>query len=362
MIAGYRLARRLEAAPGRQHVIRLVGALAGLLLAGLLLLLTGRSPLTILGDSVDAILGSQRGVEGVLRQAVPIILCGLGVALSLRMKVWNIGSDGQFMFGAFCALGISIYVDLPDPVLLALMLIAGAVGGAVWILVPALARAYWGVNEIITTLLLNFVALQLIVWASLGFWRDTTSQVTQSTVRVEATLPTVPGLESLSIAVFAPIVIAVVLWLVFRSTTVDYEIDMIGGNPRAARFAGVNVSRRILVVMLFTGAIAGLAGMLQLTGVPGSEAMSGGFSARYGLSGFIAAALAGASFPGVLVAGMFIASMFFAGINLQTKGLSVYIILALYGIVLIGVAIGEVAARYDIVRPHRAREQAAGTA
>lgn len=350
MIAGVRLARRLEVDPRRQNITRLLGAAAGLLLAGLLLLLTGRSPFTILSDSIEAI-WSKRGVENVLRQAVPIVMCALGVALSLRMRVWNIGSDGQFLFGAFCALGISINVDAPDPVLLVLMAVAGALGGALWILVPALARAYWGVNEIITTLLLNFVALELIKWASLGFWRDTKSQVTKSTVLVEATLPRMWGFERLSIAVLVPVVITIVLFLVFRATTVGYEIDMIGGNARAARFAGVNVPRRIVTVMLITGSIAGLAGMLQLTGVPGSQALGEGFSSNFGLSGFIVAALAGAAFAGVPIAGLFIAAMFYAGLVLQTKGLSVYIVLAIYAVVLIGVAIGEVAARYDLVRP-----------
>ncbi|MCY3778325.1 MAG: AAC(3) family N-acetyltransferase [Candidatus Aminicenantes bacterium] len=121
------------------------------------------------------------------------------------------------------------------------------------------------------------------------------------------------------------------------------------GNPRAAGFAGIAVRRRILIVMLFTGAIAGLGGMLQLS-APGAQAMNAGFSAQFGLSGFIVAALAGASFWGVIGGGMFIASMFYAGIVLQTKGLSVYIIFAVYGVILTGIALGEIAARYRVVR------------
>jgi len=331
-------------------VARIAGAFGGLVAAGFFLWLTGRNPARILADSLDAVFGSKRGIEGVAVQSIPILMCALGVSLSLRMKVWNIGSDGQFLMGALAALGVGIHLGAPGWLLLAIMAVTSVIGGALWILVPAAARAYWGVNEIITTLLLNFVASQLVLWASLGFWRNTASQVTQSTRPVPVTLPRIPGFVSVSVSFFVPVVLAVVLWAIFRSTKVGFEIDTIGGNPRAASFAGIDVPRRVIGVMLLSGAIAGLGGFLQLTGAPGAQAMNGGFSARYGLSGFIVAALAGASFLGVLVAGLFISAMFYAGISLQTKGLSVYIIFAIYGMVLVGVALGEMASRYRLAR------------
>ncbi len=348
-MSAYRLERMLDADARRTALSRVLGAVGGLLLASILLVLTGRNPVTILWDSLDAVFGSKRGIEGVAVQSVPILMCGLGVALSLRMKVWNIGSDGQFLAGALVACGIGIKLDAPGWLLLVLMAVGSIVGGALWIAIAAAARAHWGVNEIITTLLLNFVAVQLVVWASLGFWRDNAAQVTQSTESVPVTLPRIPGFDSVSIGFFVPLILSVVLWAVFRSTKVGYEIDTIGGNPRAAAFAGIDVRRRMIVVMLVSGAIAGLGGFLQLTGAPGAQALNGGgFSRSYGLSGFIVAALAGASFLGVIVAGVFISAMFYAGIALQTKGLSVYIIFGVYGLVLVGVAIGEIAARYRL--------------
>lgn len=192
------------------------------------------------------------------------------------MKVWNIGSDGQFLAGALVACGIGIKLDAPGWLLLVLMAVGSIVGGALWIAITAAARAHWGVNEIITTLLLNFVAVQLVVWASLGFWRDNAAQVTQSTESVPVTLPRIPGFDSVSIGFFVPLILSVVLWAVFRSTKVGYEIDTIGGNPRAAAFAGIDVRRRMIVVMLVSGAIAGLGGFLQLTGAPGAQALNGG--------------------------------------------------------------------------------------
>lgn len=345
----WRLVRRLDADARTGALTRVAGAVGALLLVGLLLLLTGRNPFWILFEALKAIFGSQRGLEGVALRAIPILMTALGVALSLRMKVWNIGSDGQFLVGAFAAVGVGIHMDGPGWLVLAAMALAAIAAGAAWILVPALARAFWDVNEIITTLLLNFVAIQLVTWSALGFWRDEKAAVIQSTEKVPFTLPDLPGTKSLTLALLVPFVIALVLWWVFRSTTVGYEIDTIGGNPRAAGFAGIRVRRRILTVMLVTGAIAGLGGMLQLS-APGAQALNSGFSAQFGLSGFIVAALAGASFAGVIGGGVFIASMFYAGLVLQTKGLSVYIIFSIYGIILTGIALGEIAARYRLER------------
>ena len=349
----WRLERRLEINPRQAALTRIGGALAALILAGVILLLTGRNAFRILIDAVDAIFVGQRGIEGVLLRAIPILMTALGVALSLRMRIWNIGSDGQFLMGAFAAVGVGINIDGPGWLVLILMAVAATLAGAAWMLVPAFARAYLGVNEIITTLLLNFVAVQLVTWAALGFWRDKEAAVIQSTRQVQVELPTPPGADQVSIALLFPLVIGLVMWWVFRSTTIGYEIDAIGGNPRAAAFAGIAVKRRIMVVMLFTGAIAGLGGMLQLS-APGAQALNSGFSAQFGLSGFIVAALAGAAIAGVGGGGLFIASMFFAGLVLQTKGLSVYIIFAIYGLILTGIALGEVAARYRLVRGNAA--------
>jgi simple sugar transport system permease protein len=363
MVTDWRIERRLDADARRTAAYRVLGAVAGLLLAGLVLLITGRNPFSILSDAVDANLGSKRGLEETFVIATPILMCALAVALSLRMRLWNIGADGQFLMGAFAAAGVGIHWAGPDAVVLIAMGLAGMVAGALWILIPALARAYWGVNEIITTLLLNFVALQLVIWASLGFWQDKAARVVQSTPRVSAELPSIPGFEGLHIGFLVPLVLTAVLWWVFRGTKVGYEIDMIGGNPRAAAFAGIRVPRRIVVVMLCTGAIAGLGGMLHLSGA--TFRLQSGISTNYGLSGFIVAALAGGSFIGLLVGGLFIASVLHAGTALQTEGLSVHIVLAIYGSLLMGIAIGEALARYRVVRhevempPTETREAAA---
>jgi len=279
------------------------------------------------------------------------------VAIALRMKLWNIGVEGQFLMGAWAATGVGIHLNTSKPLLLFLMAMAGVAGGAAWILIPAIARAYFKVNEIITTLLLNFVALTWVQWFSLDIWRDSKAAVVQATPKVNATLPRLFGETSvLHVGFIIPLVLAPFFWWVFRASRWGYEVDMIGGNPRAAEFAGINVRRRIMTVMLLSGGIGGLSGMIHLTGV--GFRLQTGISRSCGLSGFIVAALAGASFIGLIAGGLFIALLLHSGIVLQGQGLSVYIVLAVYGVLLVGIACGEMAARFRL-RFSRAQSPAA---
>ncbi len=180
----------------------------------------------------------------------------------------------------------------------------------------------------------------------------------QATPPVAARLPILPGTTVLHVGFLVPLVLAAFFFFVFRSTRWGYEVDMTGGNPRAAEFGGIDVRRRIVTVMLLSGSIAGLSGMVHLAGATGR--LQGTISNAYGLSGFIVAALAGASFVGLLVGGVFIALLLHSGIVLQTKGLSVYIVLAVYGVVLMGISIGLAAARYRLVFGERRRAEPAG--
>jgi ABC-type uncharacterized transport system permease subunit len=341
-----RFERKLQVAPRRAALSRLAGLVAALVLAGILLAATGRDVFTLSRHVFDATFGKQFGLEETGVLATPILLDAIAVAVALRMRLWNIGVEGQFYMGAWAATGVGIHLHAPAPLLLFLMAMAGVTAGALWILVPAIARAYFKVNEIITTLLLNFVAVSWVEWFSISIWRDKKAAVVQATPLVGAKLPPLPGTFILHIGFLLPLLIAPFFWWVFRSYRWGYEVDMVGGNPRAAEFAGINVRRRILGVMLLSGAIGGLSGFVHLAGSTGR--LQGTISNSYGLSGFIVAALAGASFLALIAGGVFIALLLHSGIVLQGEGLSVYIVLAVYGIVLVGIAWGEMAARYRI--------------
>jgi general nucleoside transport system permease protein len=346
-----RLERRLNVTPGHAALARVGGVLVALIVAAVILALTGRNPLSLMWKSLDGTFGERQGLEEMGVLLTPILMNALAVHIALRMRIWNIGSEGQFFLGAWAAAGVGIHWGGPRYVVLVVMALVAAIAGAVWIVVPALARARWQVNEIITTLLLNFIAIQWVAWFSFDIWRDRAAAVVQSTPVVKARLPFFPGSNTLFVSIFVPLIVAAVIFVVFRYTRWGYEVDMIGGNPRAAEFAGMRVTRRIVVVMLLSGAIAGVSGMLHLAGP--AQRLNSSISNNYGLSGFIVAALAGSSVLGVVAGSVFIAAMLHAGITLQSDGLSVFVVAGVYGLVLLGIAVGEVAARFRVVRPRR---------
>jgi simple sugar transport system permease protein len=317
------------------------------MISAAILQITGRNVLSLGADIVRYNLASRFALESTGLIASPILLDAIAVAVALRMGLWNIGADGQFYMGAWAAAGIGLHLHLAAPLLILLMAIAGVLGGAAWALVPAIVRAYLNVNEIITTLLLNFVAATWITWFSIGIWRDASNSVMQATPPVNAQLPLIPGMGPLDVGFIVPFIMAAAFWWIFRATRWGYEGDVIGGNPKAAQYAGINVARRILFVMLLSGAIAGLAGMIELTGV--TYRLSLGITNQYGFSGFIVAALARKSWVALVVGALFVALLLNSGIVLQTEGFSSYIVLAVYGMVVLGLAVGEIAARYRLV-------------
>ena len=342
--------------PALRILAHLVSGLAALLVAGLLLRLLGLHPLALGWQVLRRSLGSRFGIEDVLLLALPLVMCGLSVAMLLRVGLWNIGADGQFFAGAVCAAGIGLYGPallgrpLPPAAMLPLMGLAAMLGGAAWIAVPALARLALGTSEIITTLLLNFVARLGVDYLATGPWRDRHSSVTAQSPRIAFAIPRLPRgwhLGAVHWGLAVALMLAAVLALAFRLTRWGYELRICGANRHAAAYVGMPVRRRLLEAMLLGGAVAGLGGMLELAGTV--HRLESGLSDRYGYTGIIVAVLAGASPLGVVVAGLLMALVLNAGTILQTQGSPASASVALTGLILLFAAMGERLAHYRIV-------------
>ena len=288
--------------------------------------------------------GSRFGLQDFGLLVTPLILCGLAVAVTLRIGIWNIGAEGQFAMGALAATAVGIFVSGPPPVMLVVLFVAGALGGLLWILLPTLARAYVGVNELITTLLLNFVAALAVYYVSTGPWRDKASGMTASTFKVPYVVPSLWG--TLHYGIVVAVILAVLLAGVLTFTRWGYEVRLSGANPDAARYAGIPVRRRIIAVMLLSGAIAGLAGMFEIAGTV--HRLQGGISNNFGYVGIMVAILARGSCLGVIAAAVLMAVILNAGIVLQTKGITINTVLALTGLILFFTAIGDELAHYRL--------------
>jgi general nucleoside transport system permease protein len=342
----WRFRRRTDTPFWLNLLIRLLAVILALVLVGIVIKLSGLEPIALGKKALVQTLGTSYGLQQAAVLATPLIMTGLAVALGMKMRLWNIGTDGQLYLGAFAASAVGLFIQGPPFLMIILMLLAGAAGGMIWILIPALLRAYWNVNEIITTLLLNFVAVLLVSHFAIGPWRDTGAAILSATRRIPYELPTF-GESYLHIGIFIPLIIAILLAILMRNTQWGYEVRVIGSNRGAAEFTGMPVLRHILIILLISGAIAGISGMIIIAGT--SHRLSGTISNSYGYMGIIVAALANGSPLGVLVSGALLAILLNAGIVLQTSGLSVSAMLAINGVILIFAAIGEVATKYRLV-------------
>jgi ABC-type uncharacterized transport system permease subunit len=351
----WRVVKRLEASSLASVAFRVLAVVLALLLAGIAIEASGRSAPALASQALKGTLGSSYGLAQAAVLATPLILTGLSVALCMKMNLWNIGAEGQFYMGAWAAAGIGIFLQGPPALVVVLMVLGGAAAGAAWMVVPALARAWANVSEVITTLLLNFVAILFVNYFAIGPWRDKSVGMAAASYWITPALPTLFG-SQVHAGILAAVALAIVLALSLRHTAWGFENTTIGRSRRVAEYAGIPVARRIAVVMLLSGAIAGLAGVAELTGV--AHRLSGRISNQYGYLGILVAALASGSPLGVVPVGFLLAVLLNAGIVLQAQGLPLNTVTAITGLILLFAAVGEVASRYRIARVRSPEEGA----
>ncbi|MDO6963351.1 ABC transporter permease [Rhizobium alvei] len=346
MAANFRLQRLPSANPGMALAARILAIALALVIAGIILAFTGNNPIDLGLQVVTASLGSTFGMEDLGLLIIPLILTGLSVTVAQQIGAWNIGAEGQFYAGAFAATAVGLFVPLPEAWSLVFMFIAGAIGGMVWILVPTLARAYANVNELITTLLLNFVAILLVFYVSTDAWRERGGVANSATARIPAEMPEFWGLVHWGLPI--AVIMAIGMALVLSFTKWGYEVRLIGSNASAGKYAGIAARRHLITVMLMSGGIAGIAGMLEIAGTV--HRLQGGISNSYGYLGIMVAVLARGSSLGVIFAGALMAFILNSGIILQTQGLTTSAVLAITGLILFLTAIGDELSHYRIIR------------
>ncbi len=259
------------------------------------------------------------GLQEVAVKATPLVLISVGLAFCYRANVWNIGAEGQFIVGALAGswLAVATHGGVQGPWLLPAMLLAGAVGGALFALIPAALKTRFGANEILTSLMLVYVAELLLDWLVRGPWRDPAGFNMPNTVTFapDATVPLLFGDGRLNLGTPIMLLIVAVAAVVAARTLKGFEIRLVGEAPRAARFAGFSEARLTWTVFAIAGALAGLAGVLEAAGTV--RQLQPGFSAGYGFTAIIVAFLGRLNPVGCLVAGVFLAITFIGGENAQ---------------------------------------------
>lgn len=236
-----------------------------LLLSALVLSLGGTSPVKGMSVLFQGAFGSRWALEDSILKAIPIFLCSLGVAVAFRLKIWNIGAEGQFALGAIGATWIALsFPGWPKYFLLPAMIGMAMLGGGLWGLIPALLRQYLKTNEIIVTLMMNYIAILILDYLVYGVWKDPTSFGFPMTKMFSAqAIVGKIGTTSLNWGLAHCLILGLAFWVFFRFTRIGFEIKASGDNVRAARYAGMPYDRLVFLVMALSGALAGWAGFLE---------------------------------------------------------------------------------------------------
>jgi simple sugar transport system permease protein len=301
------------AGPSR-FVAALVVALVGF---ALVLLLQGRNPVDAYISMLSATLGTAFGRSEVGVKAIPLMLCALAVAVPARVGLVNVGGEGQLYVGAWLASWAALsFAGLPAWVMLPLMVLLAMLGGGAWALVPALLRARGWLNETISTLLLNYVAILLVQFFVFGAWKDPSSaNFPQSRpFPAEARLPAF-GAERIHAGIILALIAVAVLAFVLSQTRWGFEMRSIGGNPEAARRAGVAIATYVVLTLVVGGALAGVAGLGEVSAIQGR--LRPDISPGYGFIGFLVSWLAGHNPLTVVVMAFLLAILTAGGDALQ---------------------------------------------
>ncbi len=325
----------------------LIGILLGLLAGAVLIALSGVNPLAAYAAMLKGAVGSPLSVANLLVSASPLLLTGVGVAIGIKAGLWNIGAEGYMYMGALGAGAVGIVpLPLPPIVHITLALLAGALVAGLWALVPAYLRAYRGVNEVVTTIMMNYVAQYFASWmvhapqpmAEPGAFFPMSRKLVAS-----AQLPILMPGSSLHPGFIIGTVACILFFLAIRFTPFGFRTRMLGVNPEAARYAGVNVKRQILLVLVIGGLMGGLAGAIEVMGL--KQRVYQDFVSGAGFEGVAVALLAAGNPLGVIGSTAFFAAVKTGGsamsVSTGVGGPMTVVIEALCVIFVIAVGYGE---------------------
>lgn len=343
-----RVEKRLIVHPATYFLIPIVSIFLALLLGGIFIALMGYNTLEMYALMFEGSFGSAYGFSETIVKAIPLMLAGLGVALAFKMLLWNIGAEGQIYMGAFAASWIALFwPNIPPALVLPCMVIAGFLGGALWGLLPAIPKAFLGVNETITTLMLNYVAILWVDYLVYGPWKDPEGfNFPLSAMFPDyAMLPAIPGTR-IHTGLIMALIAAVVLFVAIKHTTWGYQISVVGESQKAARYAGINIKKNILLVMFLSGGMAGLAGMAEVAGIIGR--LQHTISTGYGYTAIIIAYLSKLNPVAIIMVSILFGGLLTGGYAIQVLGLPAQVVTMLQGAILFFVLGGEIFTRYRI--------------
>jgi ABC-type uncharacterized transport system permease subunit len=341
---------------------------------GVVLVASGHDPWSTYRKLVEAGFTGNGALSATLISATPILFTGLAAAVAFRMELFNIGAEGQLYLGAVGGAWIALQLGDRDagstPVYVVAMCVAAAVTGALWAAIPGLLRAFANTNEIITSLMLNYVAgylLTYLIFSSSSYWRDTSTLQARAFPQGKpmpsgAEWPTFGSSVVVPLGFVIGLGAAVVLWVLYQRTRFGFEVSVIADSPRAARYAGMRTRRKILAVMALSGAVAGLGGASQIGDfthtLDGSP--QGLQAAAFGYTGIVVAALARYNPLAVCLVAVLLGGLLNGGFTLQGVDFPSGLVGVMQGIILFCALGGELLIRYRLRVARRTRVTTGG--
>ena len=345
---GIRIAARPELTGPWEKLLRVAAALAALVASGIIMALMGYNPLDVFSRMISGSLGSAYRFRETINKAIPLSVLALGTAVAFRMKFWNIGQEGQFYLGAYGASLVAFtFPNLPSPILLFFMFIAGFIFGGLWAMIPAILKITFSTNETLVTLMLNYIAIKWISFLQYVAWKDPMALGFPKIASFSRNA-VLPRLFEIHIGWIIAICLALLLQLIMKKTKFGYEIDVIGESETTARYAGMGVFRITVLAIALSGALCGVAGMMQASAIERSisDQLSGGL----GFTSVIVAWLARLE-PAAIIVMAFLFSILIQGGNFLQSSLQIpaSISQVLQGIIIFFVLGSEFFVRYRFV-------------
>lgn len=347
-----RIVKTKEKSPHEQLLLRLGAFVLALCAGGLFLLILGNNPFAVYQTILSGAFRSKMAIQATIKVMIPLLISALGVTLAFKMKFWNIGGEGQIiMGGVFASYFALFHANWPGFILFPVMFLAGIIGGGLWALIPAFFKVRFGTNETLFTLMLNYIALHLVSWLQEGPWRDPAANGFPKIASFDksAVLPKLLGVQ---VGWVIALVLAAMLFVYLRYTKQGYEISVVGESRATATYAGMNVHKIILRTMFLSGAIAGIAGMVQVTG--SDRTLTIGVAGGVGFTAIIVAWLAQLNpVSSVVIAFLFAVLEKGSSVIQSQFGLSTDCADVLQGIILFFVLGCEFFVRYKFVRDQK---------
>lgn len=313
-----RVRERSNLPKGRGQLIRIGAFVFSLVVISVILLIMHYNPLAVFANMIYGAFGRNILIQETIKTAVPLLITALGLSLAFRMKVWNIGGEGQILIGAAAATAVSIYFSdfLGNVPLLLFMALAAVMAAGMYGAIPAACKARWGTNETLLTLMFNYIALRMVILLqNTESWQDTYNSYPK--IRMLSLNSRLPKVFGVHIGWIIAIILAVFYYVYVSKTKHGYEIKVIGDSPRTAQYAGINTRKVMIRTMFLSAALCGLAGYLQVAGADGtlSDTTAGGI----GFTAITVAWMAEQKPVGMVMVSLFISMLERGAASIQTE-------------------------------------------